>query len=63
MKQNKRGRPKGKKIGDNGLTDEQWLRIKKEADFLGIPAANHLRRIVSWYFSAKEQERKNIQLV
>jgi len=58
-----RGRPNTppeQKIGDNGLTVQQWARIQQEARAKGLTAAQLLRMAVTWYFTVIDQERANI---
>ncbi len=47
--------PNGKIIS-NGLFQHQWKKIRSDAISQGIDSAALLRRIVDWYYDAKEQQ-------
>ena len=54
------GRPKinpAEKKMPNGLTINQWNRVKEEACKRDMPAAQYLRQIVNWHFTALDENR------
>ena len=57
----KKGRPKSNPLDKkmpNGLTVDQWNRLKLEAQVREIPAAMLLRTIVDWYLRAIDLSRE-----
>ena len=53
----RRGRkPNTEKIVSNGLFKSQWEQIQCDAKAENIEAAVLHRRIVSWYYTAKQQQ-------
>lgn len=62
MLKKRRGRnpnPNGK-ILSNGLFERQWNLIQKDAQTQGVDAAVFQRRIVDWFYTAKEQQAERL---
>lgn len=60
--QEKRGRKSSeRKILKNGLYEDQWARILADAKLEGSnEGVKVLRRIVDWYYTAKEQAQERL---
>ena len=58
IKNEKRCRKKSERtIGKNGLFNDQWSRIRADAQKQGLEGAQVLRQIVDWYHSAQDLQK------